>query len=49
MSATSPPTPPADASAGTESCFPPGYKPFRPEEHGLDAGFRLTGFSDMKG
>uniref|UniRef100_A0AAZ3QIX5 selenide, water dikinase n=1 Tax=Oncorhynchus tshawytscha TaxID=74940 RepID=A0AAZ3QIX5_ONCTS len=39
MSATSPPTPPADASAGTESCFPPGYKPFRPEEHGLGTDF----------
>uniref|UniRef100_A0AAQ6AAD1 selenide, water dikinase n=1 Tax=Amphiprion ocellaris TaxID=80972 RepID=A0AAQ6AAD1_AMPOC len=26
--------------AGTEGCFPPGYKPFKPEEHGLERGFR---------
>lgn len=48
MSGSTTPPPPVEA-AGTEACFPPGYKPFKPEEHGLERGFRLTGFSDMKG
>lgn len=44
---TSPP--PLTEAVGTEGCFPPGYKHFKPEEHGLDRGFRLTAFSDLKG
>lgn len=44
---TSPP--PSVEVVGSEACFPPGYKPFKPEEHGLERGFRLTSFSDMKG
>uniref|UniRef100_A0AAX7VJW9 selenide, water dikinase n=1 Tax=Astatotilapia calliptera TaxID=8154 RepID=A0AAX7VJW9_ASTCA len=35
---TSPP--PTVEAVGTEGCFPPGYKPFKPEEHGLERGFR---------
>ncbi|TNN26160.1 hypothetical protein EYF80_063703 [Liparis tanakae] len=43
-------SPPRSAeTAAAEGCFPPGYKPFRPEEHGLERGFRLTAFSDLKG
>lgn len=48
MSGSSPP-PPSEDAVGSAGCFPPGYKPFNPEEHGLDRGFRLTSFSDMKG
>ncbi|KAI4824457.1 hypothetical protein KUCAC02_012968 [Chaenocephalus aceratus] len=48
MSGTTPPPPSAEA-LGTEACFFPGYKPFKPEEHGLERGFRLTAFSDLKG
>ncbi|KAF3859901.1 hypothetical protein F7725_000156 [Dissostichus mawsoni] len=39
MSGTTPPPPSAEA-VGTEACFFPGYKPFKPEEHGLERGFR---------
>jgi hypothetical protein len=48
MSGSTPPTPPAEA-VGVEGCLLPGYKPFKPEDHGLDRGFRLTAFSDLKG
>lgn len=48
MSGSTSPPPSAEA-VGTEACFPPGYKYFKPEEHGLERGFRLTAFSDMKG
>lgn len=44
---TSPPS--IVEAVGTEGCFPPGYKPFKPEEHGLERGFRLTSFSELKG
>ncbi|CAJ1055118.1 selenide%2C water dikinase 3 [Xyrichtys novacula] len=37
MSGSTPPPTSAEA-AGTEGCFPPGYKPFKPEEHGLEPG-----------
>uniref|UniRef100_A0A8C4Z7L8 selenide, water dikinase n=1 Tax=Gadus morhua TaxID=8049 RepID=A0A8C4Z7L8_GADMO len=39
MSGSTPPTPPAEA-VGVEGCLLPGYKPFKPEDHGLDRGFR---------
>lgn len=48
MSGSTPP-PPLSESVGSEGCFPPGYKHFKPEEHGLERGFRLTAFSDLKG
>lgn len=47
MSGSASPPPPAEA-AGADP-FLPGYTLFRPEDHGLDRGFRLTGFSDLKG
>lgn len=46
---TSTSPPPLVEVAGNEGCFPPDYKPFNPEEHGLDRGFRLTSYSDLKG
>lgn len=48
MSGSTPP-PPLAETMGTDGCFPPGYKHFKPEEHGLERGFRLTAFSDLKG
>lgn len=48
MSGSASPPPSAEA-VGNEGCFPPGYKPFKPEEHGLERGFRLTAFSELKG
>lgn len=48
MSSSSPP-PPFEEVVGSAGCLPPGYKPFDPVEHGLERGFRLTAFSDLKG
>lgn len=44
--------PPSGDSAGAGgygAFYPAGYQAFNPEEHGLDRGFRLTAFSDLKG
>lgn len=52
MSVSESTTPAVDTSgsvAGLGAPFPVGYKAFQPEDHGLDRGFRLTAFSDMKG
>lgn len=48
MSGTTSPPLPAEA-VGSDACFLPGYTQFKPEEHGLERGFRLTAFSDLKG
>lgn len=49
MSGSTPPPPPADSAGSEGGCLPPEYKHFQPEEHGLDRGFRLTAFSELKG
>lgn len=49
MSGSTPPPPPAESGGSEGCCFPPGYKHFQPEEHGLERGFRLTAFSELKG
>lgn len=36
-------------AGGYGAFYPAGYQAFHPEEHGLDRGFRLTAFSDLKG
>lgn len=48
MSGSTSPPPPAEA-VGSDAGFLSGYTHFKPEEHGLDRGFRLTAFSDLKG
>lgn len=39
----------ASPAAPAEDGLFRGYKPFQPEEHGLERGFRLTAFSELKG
>lgn len=51
MSDPPPLSQPADVSGtpGLGTAYPVGYQAFQPEDHGLDRGFRLTAFSEMKG
>lgn len=49
MSVSEPASVDSGGAGGYGAFYPAGYQAFNPEEHGLDRGFRLTAFSDMKG
>lgn len=49
MSVSEPASVDSGGAGGYGAFYPAGYQALNPEEHGLDRGFRLTAFSDMKG
>jgi len=49
MSVSEPQSVDSGGAGGYGAFYPAGYQALQPEEHGLDRGFRLTAFSDMKG
>lgn len=49
MSVSEPPSVDSGGAGGYGAFYPAGYQALNPEEHGLDRGFRLTAFSDLKG
>lgn len=49
MSVSEPQSMDSCGAGGYGAFYPAGYQALHPEEHGLDRGFRLTAFSDMKG
>lgn len=49
MSVSEPASVDSGGAGGYGAFYPAGYQALNPEEHGLDRGFRLTAFSDLKG